>query len=359
MRSVGGAAARTSTQVAIARRHGGSSSGLFRHTAPRLGVSQLQDDIPTGSDRKINKYVWDWTPKSIGLVAGEQDTWFIRRKLQLEMGQEWDDLEPFRALPKPKKLLGNEACHVIWPYPWLIERTIKIHRFTKSIYVYYPHRSLTPTGETLRLIARHFSYEHLIPITFHNSQCYVETELLVEHSDTPWVVVNCLDGRSKIVPLTKSLLHDESLPTFKQIEDGHRELLNLVVSAADELGSTVKDVQATNYEFQTRPLQNAYVRVDYMWVPDRVEDRNEHLVQWTTDDASKKPLVRARDAAVHSWLNNDPENLPLSDSVTNTQTRDKRRLKPARLIAFTAARFVAAQRHTAKYGTAIGKASSS
>lgn len=265
--------------------------------------------MPTSTTRKPGGFYRSATARKVN--ATEKAEWEAMRKWELETMEEWDDLEKFRQLPKPKKLLGNEACHAVWPYASLLERQIKLHPLTKSIYVYYPQHSLTESGELLREIARQFSYEHLIPITFHNSQCYVETELLVEYSDNPWVVVNCLDGNSGILPIGESLIADISLKPFASaqahqyacVTQGREALLEAVVAEANRLGNAAKQTPQLIAELHDRPLQNQYVRVDYQWFGETPEARAQHTVQWTREDASKRPTVTVPHVRIFDWMN--------------------------------------------------------
>jgi len=339
----------------------GTSIGLVNATPIRLGMSQLTGDVPTGTHRPQPRHLWNWAQRSEsrGLSDEEKHEWHVMRRTQLEMAEEWDDAEAFRSLPKPKKVLGNEACHAVWPYPWLVERQVSVHLYTKSIYVYYPHKALTAAGELHKEAAKQFSYEHLIPITFHNPHVYVETELLVEHGDTPWVVVNCLDGRHRIVPVDASVLNadagvDPEAPFAVQVQQGHQALLQRVLATAEELGASVTDKGKVTHELTTRPVQNGFVRVDYMWVPSRHEDRNAHLVQWTDDDSSKRPLVRDRDNRVHTWINVDDESVPLAASVAQTGKRENRRVRRSKAMG-SWSQFHLSQRNSGTWGNAAGR----
>ena len=51
----------------------------------------------------------------------------------------------------------------------------------------------------------------------------------------------------------------------------HQALLQKVLAAAESLGTSVSDVRAATHELGQRPLQNGYVRVDYMYVPPKPE----------------------------------------------------------------------------------------
>jgi hypothetical protein len=338
-----------------------SCSAALRRTPVRLGMSQLTDDVPSGTNRPqmLHKYDWTQASETAGLSDLEKHEWHVMRRTQLEMADEWDDSEAFRSLPKPKKLMGNEACHAVWPYPWLVERAVQLHLYTKSVYVYYPHKALTSKGETFNEIAKQFTYEHLVPITFHNAHVYVEAELLVEHGDTPWVVVHCLDGRHKVVPVDLSTINadsgvDPEAPAAVQVQQGHRALLAKVIATAEELGSSVTDKGKVSHELAARPVQNGFVRVDYMWVPERFEDRNEHLVQWTSDDAAKRPLVRHRDGRLHQWVNLDDESKPLADSTSQLGLREKMRTMRPKAVGSVNA-FHTSQRNSGTWGNLAGR----
>jgi hypothetical protein len=341
---------RPSPTVAMTRRS-------FATTSVLLGHEQARANMPNGTDRKKGRHGYEWMKRSRYMQPREQRRWKAMSKLQLEMGEEWDDLEQFRLLPKPKKVLGNEACHVIWPYPTLLEREVKLHHFTKSIYVYYPQHALTQQGEFYRQVAREFSYEHLIPITFHNNQCYVETEMLVEYNDTPWLVINCLDGRHEIVPVAESTVTgvDDKAPRSVRVEQGHRALLERVLQTAEKLGSSVEDPNRLMVELHNRPLQNQYVRIDYMWTGRTREERAQHLVQWTDDDAAQQPTMRNRQGRLLSWLNVDSDEYALHQQQLGLVHKERKRLAtPNKGGSMDISTFHLSQRNSGNWGGVAG-----
>lgn len=259
-------------------------SGVLR------GKSQVDENFPISSSRKPAK-TYDF-PGRRAVHDDEAVAWRFMKKWELQMKAEWDDLEQFRSQPKPKKQFGNEAAEIVWPYAVLLENVIKIHPFTKSVYCYYGQRHLTPAGEASNQLAIRLARECLIPITFHNSQCYVETEMLLEYNDNPWVVVHCLDGRQSIVPIISS-----GSPNEKE------ELLKRILDTAASMGETVEDPQGMFRVLNERPNQNHYVRVDYQWMGNTAEERMQHTVQWYTEDKSESDeKLRFRDYRSADWL---------------------------------------------------------
>ncbi|ORC85199.1 uncharacterized protein TM35_000371720 [Trypanosoma theileri] len=284
-------------------------------TRPLHGLEQVQD-VPTSTSRR---------PRGLHRGPGKRQTsaqetrqyQFIKR-WDLQMREGWDELEAFKGLPKPKRQFGNEAAEVIWPYALLLERVVKVHPFTKSIYVYYGQRQSTPQGKLATDTARRFAREFLIPITFHNSHVYVETEMLLEYNETPWVVVHALDGTQKLVPVRPAEGEDVAAAVTRLLGD--------VVSACDSLGAAVKDPKAATRALNERPLQQQYLRVDYQWFGDTPEERAQHLVQWEFDPTEVTPLLRNRTRHVLDWLNYDG-NLPNHNSVRVNVCRERSRLR--------------------------------
>jgi hypothetical protein len=292
------------------------------------------------------------------------------------MNAEWDPLERFQHLPKPKRLLGNEACEIVWPYAVLLENIVKIHPFTKSLYVYYPQHALTARGAEAAALARRFSRECLIPICFHNSQCYVETELLLEHGDTAWVVVHCIDGTHEVVRVDPDALRQraaQSVAGGDDENDGNsssnggsvavpqdalrRELLATVLETASRLGSAVAAPELAKQQLNERALQNAFIRVDYQWMGDTEEERTAHLVRWVDpDDRGVQPLMYQRDESVAEWLNAEGGR-PLDSASMSLRALDRKSLgarvtdpKPAPLSSY----FARYTRISSTYGKSRG-----
>ncbi|EPY26922.1 hypothetical protein STCU_06011 [Strigomonas culicis] len=234
------------------------------------------------------------------------------------MQESWDELEPFKGLPKPKSQFGNEAAEIIWPYTLLLERVVRVHPFTKSIYVYYSQRQSTPAGRLAAATAKSFSREFLIPISFHNSQVYVETEMLLEYSETPWVVVHCLDGRHTMLPV--------KVEEGASVADNAAALLQTVVRTCEDLGAAVKDAKEVTIALNERPLQNQYIRVNYQWYGDTPEERMSHMVQWDFDPAAVAPRIKQRTRHTLDWMNYDG-NLPTHNSVRVNVHRESSRMR--------------------------------
>ena len=333
----------------------------------RLGKSKITEDIPISTAR---------TPRGVHrgpnkrqISEKETTQWLQMRRWELVMKDEWDEVEPFRHLPKPKRQFGNEACEIIWPYVLLMQEKHHVHSFTKSIYVYYPQRSLSKNGEFCRLVAQRFSRQFLVPICFHNNHVYVETEMLLERSDTPWVVVNCLDGRHCILPVTMQTLavnsrngndgcppigsteggggaaaaasqpSQEAAPLDLasnpvEIEAAARRLLTLAQDEADRLGTTVEDVPLVKRQLNERPLQNAFIRVDYQWFGDTQEQRMTHLVQWMDVAGSQyqAKAMRNRHSRVLSGLNYADPEVPTGGNVRSNLTRHNTRTSGASVV---------------------------
>ncbi|SCU72604.1 uncharacterized protein TEOVI_000418100 [Trypanosoma equiperdum] len=295
----------------------------FSTTCTLFGLEQLQD-VPTSTSRR---------PTGLHRGPGKRQTSereaaqykFIRR-WELQMRDEWDQLEPFKGLPKPKRQFGNEAAEVIWPYALLLERVVKVHPFTKSIYVYYAQRQSTVRGKLAAEIARSFAREFLIPITFHNSQVYTEAEMLLEYSETPWVVLHSLDNGQK--PRILPVAPVEGTPAHTAVE----QLLAEVVQGCEALGASVADPVTATRVLNERPLQNQYVRVDYQWFGDTPDERASHLVRWEFEPEQIEPKIRHRTRHVLDWLNYDG-NLPTHRAVHVNAMREKARQKAPRTVA--------------------------
>lgn len=286
------------------------------------GMQQLQD-VPLSTDRKPRGF--HRGPGKRQTSEREASAYQFMKKWDLEMHEAWDALEPFQGLPKAKKILGNEATEIVWPYVFLLERVIKVHPFTKSIYLYYSHpemHTISTDGMWAAQVARAFSHGFLIPITFHNSQVHVETELLLEYSDTPWIVIHCLDGRSEVVPIRPSPPTPNCTPA-----SAAADLLSSVVKVCESLGATVQNPKAMTRALNERPLQNQYVRVDYQWFGDTPEERASHLVQWDFDPEGLTPIIpRTRARHILNWLNFDG-NLPTAAAVHVNVKREKARMQ--------------------------------
>lgn len=338
----------SSYRVNISRRSFFSPS-LLRH-----GLEQLQD-IPLSTDRKPRGF--HRGPGKRQTSEREAGAYQFMKKWDLEMSETWDPLEPFQGIPKPKKLLGNEATEIVWPYALLLERVIRVHPFTKSIYLYYSHpdrHTLTEEGKWAAQVARAFSHGFLIPITFHNSQVYVETELLLECSDTPWMVIHCMDGRHEILPIRPPPPTTSCTPAT-----GAAALLLSVVKLCDSLGTSVRNPKEMTRLLNERPPQNQYLRVDYQWFGDTPEERTSHLVQWDFDLESLTPILpRSRSRHLMNWLNYDG-NLPTAAAVHVNVKREKARMQIPRTTGgpksfFNAAGSRASARNS-KFGGSISK----
>lgn len=284
-------------------------------------MGQLED-VPLSTDRKPRGF--HRGPGKRQTSDKEASAYRFIKKWDLQMRESWDPLEPFQGLPKPKKQLGNEATEIIWPYCVLLERVVKVHPFTKSIYVYYSRWQSTERGKWAAKVAQSFSHGYLIPITFHNSHVYVETELLVEYSETPWIVIHTLDGRHRVLPVRPA---DRSATTTPA--SAAAELLKEVVQASGELGASTKDPKGTTQLLNERPLQNQYVRVDYQWYGDTPEERASHLVKWDFEPRDVEPVMRSRNRHVMDWLNFDGR-LPTAAAVHANVRREQSRLQAPR-----------------------------
>lgn len=331
-----------------------SKRTFFSCSSVWCGIEQLQD-VPLSTDRK---------PRGFHRGPGKRQTserevgaYQFMKKWDLEMKEAWDALEPFQGLPKPKKLLGNEAAEIVWPYVFLLERVIRVHPFTKSIYLYYSHperHTFSKEGKWAAQVARAFSHVFLIPITFHNSHVYVETEMLLECSDTPWMVIHCLDGRHKVFPIRPAPPTESCTPA-----SAAAALLPSVVKVCESLGSTVQHPKEITRLLNERPLQNQYVRVNYQWFGDTPEERASHLVQWEFDPESITPILpRSRSRHIMNWLNYDG-NLPTAAAVHINVKREKARMQLPRTTGgprsfFNAAGSRANSRYS-KFGGSISK----
>jgi len=309
---------------------------FFQATRGALGIEQI-NDVPTSTTRKPSGL--HRGPGKRQTSAKETAEYHFIKKWDLEMKEQWDDLEAFKGLPKPKKQFGNEAAEIIWPYSMLIERLIKVHPFTKSIYVYYSQKQSTKAGEVAAKVAQRFARRSLIPITFHNSQCYVETEMLLEYNETPWIVIHCLDGRQDILAVK---------PTSSNVAEAEEALLAEVVQRAEALGAAVQDPKACTRLLNERPLQNQYLRIHYQWFGETPEERMTHLVQWNYDVESVAPKVEHRHKAVLDWLSFDG-NLPNHNSVAINVRREAQRLRKPRTTGGTATFFNSGSRANARH----------
>lgn len=298
----------------VGRRH--VATGPFGRTSALLGQEQLSKDMPTSTSRPPRGL--HPGPGQRGVSPAEERKWKYVKKWELMLKDEWDDLEQFRSLPKPKKQFGNEAAEIIWPYAVLLENVIRVHPFTKSIYCYYGQKQLTGAGVAATEVAKRFARECLIPITFHNAQCYVETEMLLEHNDTPWIVVNCIDGSHSIVPVTAADVSaddstvggDGAARTESSEEDAKTRLLRRVLREAEELGRNARNPAELFAALNERPNQNHYVRVDYQWMGTTVEERMRHTVQWFDSPDEVAPRVRGAEYHAANWMNADSRDLP-------------------------------------------------
>lgn len=325
------------------------TGALFTTSTLLRGLEQVED-VPTSTSRKPTGL--HRGPGKRATSPQEASEYQFIKKWDLQMKEQWDELEPFKGIPKPKKQYGNEATEIIWPYALLIERLIKIHPFTKSIYVYYPQHALTSQGAAAVEVAKYFSRRSLIPLTFHNSQCYVETEMLLEHSDTPWIVVHCLDGRSEILPVRVAE------GATSNVAAAEESLLKEVVHVASNLGSSVVDPVACTRMLHERPLQNQYLRVNYQWFGDTPEERMSHLVRWDFDPQDVAPRVERRSKAVLDWLSFDG-NLPNHNSVKINVRRESTRLRNGKQSGGVQSFFNSGSRSNARhsrFGGAAGTA---
>lgn len=293
-----------------------AGAALLHTTAVRLGLEQVQD-VPTSTDRRPRGF--HRGPGKRLTSPKETAAYQFIKKWDLQMRETWDELEPFKGLPKPKAQFGNEAAEIIWPYSLLLERVLKVHPFTKSIYVYYAQHQFTAEGRAAAATARSFAREFLIPITFHNSQVYVETEMLLEYSETPWVVVHCLDGAVRKIPVRAAA---EGATTLESAQT----LLAEVVRVCDELGRATKDPRGLTRALNERPLQNQYLRIDYQWFGDTADERMSHLVRWDYDPEAVEPKLRSRTRHVMDWLNYDAA-LPAHNSVRINVRREAARMR--------------------------------
>eukprot|EP00758_Cryptobia_borreli_P001103 Tbor_TRINITY_DN1941_c0_g1::TRINITY_DN1941_c0_g1_i1::g.3528::m.3528 len=292
---------------------------LFSSTPLWRGLEQLAD-VPTSTTRK---------PKGMHRGPGRRQTslkemegYRFMKKWDLQMQEKWDDYEAFKGQPKPKKQYGNEACEIVWPYTVLMENIVKVHRFTKGIYVYYPRYQTTPTGRFSTEVAKRFSRQYLIPITFHNSQVYVETEMLLEYGETPWIVLHCLDNSHQIIPIKfnppATSVNTENGNTEKSVAfqradiiSATQELLSTVCKKSIEMGESVNNVSEVLDILNVRPPQNQYVRVNYQWFGDTPEERMSHLVQWNLKPEDIVPGSTYMQSEVQNKLNFDGR-LPMS-----------------------------------------------
>ncbi|EPY43296.1 hypothetical protein AGDE_00626 [Angomonas deanei] len=307
---------------AIHRHTTTSQRSLFYPTRAVLGLEQLQD-VPASTDRKPSGL--HRGPGKRQTSAKETEKYQFIKKWDLQMQDAWDDHEAFKGLPKPKVQFGNEATEMVWPYALLLERVVKVHPFTKSIYVYYSQRQMTPDGARAAKAAQAFSREFLIPITFHNAQVYVETEMLLEYSETPWVVLHCMDGRQEILPVRVG--DKDATP-----KEAATALLDEMVKTCERLGASVEHPKEMTQLLNERPLQNQYLRINYQWFGDTPEERMSHLVQWDFDPAAVEPKMRQRTRHVLDRINYDG-NLPTHQSVIANAHREASRIRSPKTTA--------------------------
>ena len=354
------------TTAAIANA-GAARAFLTSSGRPLLGATQLAD-MPASTTRKPRGF--HRGPHKRMVSEREADWWRYVKRWELQMDGEWDALERFQHLPKPKKLLGNEACEIVWPYAVLLENVVKVHPFTKSIYVYYPQHTLSDSGAAAARLARRFARECLVPITFHNSQCYVEAELLLEHGDTAWIVVHCLDGRREIIRVDPAALSAAAAAAASSssggsdggsgsggamTEDAQKQaLLQSVLETASRLAASAASPRDLMLQLNQRPLQNAYLRIDYQWMGDTVEERQAHLVRWIDpDEGGTQPVVYDRAARLADWLNHDDKRA-VHPGARQLLRRDSNRFVRAKAGAL-AGFFDRYSRLSSTYGTGASK----
>lgn len=287
----------------------------IRPTRLLQGLEQVQD-VPASTDRRPSGM--HRGPGKRQTSAKETEQYQFIKKWDLQMRETWDELEPFKGLPKPKMQLGNEAAEIVWPYCLLLEHVIKAHPYTKSIYVYYSEKQSTPLGQLAAAVAKRFSHGYLTPITFHNAHIYVETEMLLEYNETPWVAVHCLDGRHRVLPIKPQ--------ASDTVVDGAEAVLEDVIRACNELGSSVKDPKAMVRLLSERPLQNQYLRINYQWYGDTPDERMSHLVRWDYAPEDAVPRLRERTRHVLDWVNYDG-NLPTHNAVRINARREAARMR--------------------------------
>lgn len=351
---------------------------LFSITQSCKGRDQLAD-MPSSSTR-IPKGMHSGPGRRM-LNKGEVARFEFVKKWELQMQEKWDAYEAFKGQPKPKKQFGNEACEIIWPYTVLLENIINVHRFTKSIYVYYPQRQETRDGAFAAAVAKRFSHQYLAPITFHNAQCYVETEMLVEYGEVPWVVIHCLDGKHEIVPIKfkapsssfggsggqqSSATSNSSNGTEEQgnlneryfspidVKMAAEELLNIIVSKADALGNAVSNVAATATLLHDRPPQNQYLRINYQWYGDTIEERSTHLVHWNWDESKVIPSTKFKDSDVRDRLNYDGRYPNTLQSIAAARSEKNRIVKGTDGSGLRAFKTGQAKRQSSRYVKSYG-----
>ena len=318
----------------------------FHASGRLLGLEQI-DDIPASTSRKPRGQ--HRGPGKRQTSPAEAEEYRFIKKWQLQMKDQWDDLEPFKGLPKPKKQFGNEAAEIIWPYALLMQRVAKIHPFTKSVYVYYPYKQQTAEGKFAAAVARSFARAWLTPITFHNSQVYVEAEMLIEYGETPWVVLHSLDGTHKIVPV-----ESREMPAVES--EATEFLLKKVLSVAEEMGRNIANPKEATLALNDRPLQNQYLRINYQWFGDTPEERMSHLVSWNLDpEALAPPKVEYMRNKGLNLLNFDG-NLPTDNMVGVNAHREAKRLRTSRDTAGKASFLNSPTRSNARFSRFGGNA---
>ena len=315
---------------------------LMRVYSLRLNLHQVMKDFPTSTARKPRGL--HRGPHKRQVSEAEQNQWLFMRKAQLVCSAEWDAPENFKHLPKPKKIIGNEASDIVWPYAILLENEVRIHPFIKSIYCYSYQLSLTKTGLHKNNLAKHFARQCMIPLAFHNAQCYVESELLLDYGDSPFFVIHCLDGTSTIIPIlffntriagisgvqkmrSGKQMNKESLP-LERPETGasytHLNLLKDIQAIADYIGNSVEQPQDIWSMYNNRPPQNSYLKINYQWLGDTERERAFHSLnyQWLWGDSPvPMPSTPHREARTSMALDQVPNKIPEVVRLTKSTRR--------------------------------------
>ncbi|KNH07603.1 hypothetical protein XU18_1697 [Perkinsela sp. CCAP 1560/4] len=288
------------------------------------------------------------------ISEAEKNKWLFMRKTQLMSVAEWDDPENFKHLPKPKKLIGNEATEIVWPYAVLLQNQLSVHPLTKSIYCFYFQYSFSPEGKQRNTLARNFARECLVPITFHNPQCYIESEMLLDYGEVPFLILHCLDENSVVIPIVEGATLQAGINAVMEMRRSARDLssasettpVNSAKSCRDTQKYTKKDLAADVQQitevigdsvvnpsevwrtYHDRPLQNAFLKVNYQWFGEARQEREQHLAcyQWPWDEEEvQKPIISNRATKITMALNQTPRDLP-----------ERLRLpKPARGLKYT------------------------
>ena len=269
----------------------------------RLSLQQATKDMPMSTARKPRGQ--HRGPDKRQISESEKNKWLFMRKTQLLSLAEWDSPEAYDFLPKAKKIVGNEAAQLVWSYATLLQNKFLVHPFTKSIYCYYFQYSLTQEGERRNNLAKKFARECMIPITYHNSQCYVETEMVLDYGDVPFILIHCLDESTVHVPIIlyktrgaglKSVSHARGIKTNQvdnlceinyrraqrnSSEEYTKQQLTEDLSAITEtLGNSVSNPDEVWRLLHDRPLQNSYLKINYQWFGESSQEREQHRVQY-------------------------------------------------------------------------------